>query len=82
MSPSTTLHRGIEIRYAYDIKTDDYWAHFDLPEKLHKRSGFQRAVAIDLPTPIEPGKHHVHGPIESEVLRQAQSMIDDYLGEG
>lgn len=81
MSPSTTLHRGIEIRYAYDIKTDDYWAHFDLPEKPRKQPGFQRFVATDLSTPIKPGKHHIHGPIESEVLAQARSTIDAYLDQ-
>jgi len=79
MSPSTTSHRGIEIKYAYEIKTDVYWAHFDLPEKPRKQATFQRTVNIMLSNPIEPGKHHVDGPIESEVLAQAKSMIDAYL---
>ncbi|WIG56154.1 MAG: hypothetical protein OJF61_001942 [Rhodanobacteraceae bacterium] len=81
MSPSTTTHRGIEIRYDYDIKTDVYWAHFDLPEKPRKQATFQSRVDVMLSNPIEPGKHHVDGPIESEVLAQARSTIDAYLGE-
>lgn len=56
MSPSTKLHRGIEIRYAYDIKTDDYRAHFVLPERRRKQLGFQRGVSANLSRPIEPGE--------------------------
>lgn len=81
MSFLMTPHREIEIRYAYDIRTNEYWAHFDLPERPRQQPGFQRFVDTNLSTPLEPGKHRVHGPIESEVLAQAKSMIDAYLGE-
>jgi len=81
MSPSTNEHRGIEIRFGYDIATDGYRAHFVLPEDRRKQLGFQRVVNTDLPMAIEPGKHQVEGRTESEVLDNAHSVIDDYLGK-
>jgi len=81
MEPSTTVHREIEIRYAYDIATDRYRAHFVLPEVRRKPVGFQRAVFASLSKTVEPGKHHVDGQSESEVLARARSLIDDYLDD-
>jgi len=81
MPPLTKVHRNIEIRYGYDIVTDSYRAHFDLPEDRRRQPEFQRVVHTNLSKTIEPGKRHVDGQSESEVLTQARSVIDDYLGE-
>lgn len=78
MFPLKAEHRGIEIRYGYNIATDDWRAHFDLPER-QRRTGFQRNVPNDLSTPIAPGKHYVDGRTESEALARATSAIDSYL---
>lgn len=79
--PPTKVHRNIPIRCEYCIRTDSYHAVFDLPEERRKQSGFQRVVRADLPKTGAPGKYEIEGLTESEVLTQAQSMIDDYLGE-
>lgn len=81
MSPSTTQHRGIEIRYGYDISTDSYRANFVLSEEWRRRSGFQRVITANLPAAIAPGKNHADGDTEDEALAQAQAMIDSYLDD-
>ena len=81
MPPSTAEHRGIEIRYGYDISTDSYRANFVLSEEWRKRPGFQRNVTTNLPAAIAPGKNHADGDTEDEALARARSMIDSYLGD-
>jgi len=81
MLPRATEHRGIEIRYGYDITTDNYRANFALPEELRRRPGFQRAIATNPPASTAPGKNHASGDTEGEALAQARSMIDSHLGD-
>lgn len=81
MLPSTTEHRGIEIRYGYDITTDSYRANFVLPEERRKRHGFQRAITTNLPVAIASGKNHAAGDTEDETLERARAAIDSYLGD-
>jgi hypothetical protein len=79
MSYMTTYHRGIQIRYDYNIVTDGYTANFVLPEKQTMRVAFQRSVALNPPAGLNPGKNHKDGDTESEALERARAAIDSYL---
>lgn len=81
MSHMTTYHRGIEIRYDYNIVTDGYTANFVLPAKQTMQLTFQRAVKINPPVGLKPGKNHADGDTESEALERARAMIDSHLDD-
>lgn len=81
MLPTTTEHRGIEIRYGYNIAIDGYTANFVLPVKQTMQLTFQRAVKINSPVPPNPGKNHANGDTEGEALARARAMIDSYLDD-
>lgn len=80
MFPLRTKHRDIEIRYGYNVATDDWRAHFVLPER-QGHTGFQRTVPTGLSSPIAPGKHHVDGETESEAVTRAIATINGYLDD-
>lgn len=81
MRPQTDTHKGIEIRYGYDISRDGYRANFILPPQHQTAGGFQKMVTIDLRPPARsPGPQHVLGHSEEDVLKQARAVIDDFLG--
>lgn len=79
MSYMTTYHRGIEIRYDYNIVTDGYTANFVLPAKQTMRVEFPRTVTISQRSELKPGKNHEDGDTESEALERARAAIDNYL---
>lgn len=80
MAPMTEMYQGVEIRYGYSIQDDLFHAHFDLPLEREGRPSLQRAVLTRLPeAPLRPGKGHIQGQIEAEVLTAAHAAIDRYL---
>lgn len=81
MSHMTTYHRGIEIRYDYNIVTDGYTANFVLPAKQTMRVEFHRTGFSKPHSTLEPGKNHADGDTESEALERARAMIDSYLDD-
>lgn len=82
MNPQTEIHKGIEIRYGYDINRDGYRANFILPPQHQTTGGFQKMVTINLQqTARLPGPQHVLGHSEEDVLKQARAVIDDFLNE-
>jgi hypothetical protein len=81
MSYMTTYHRGIQIRYDYNIVTDGYTANFDLPTKQTMRVEFPRTVATSPRSELKPGKNHADGDTEGEALARARAAIDSYLDD-
>ena len=79
MSTQTTTYRDIEILYGCDIVTAIFHAHFQLPEGEHRVGGFQRVVRRDMSPRPQPGKNHVQGDTEEQVLACVQATIDRYL---
>ena len=81
MSYMTTYHRGIEIRYDYNIVTDGYTANFVLPAKQTMRVDFPRSITTSPRSELKPGKNHADGDTESEALERARAAIDGYLDD-
>lgn len=84
MFPLTTEHRDIEIRYGYDITTDNWRANFVLPVGRTMTISLHTTTPIShppRPIPPDPGKNHAEGDTEGEALARARSMIDSYLDD-
>jgi len=79
-SPETTEHCGVEIRYGYDIHTDTWVAHINVPQP-QRAGGFQSQVRRHsrrtLPPPGE--KYSVHGDRSEDVVEAMKDAIDEYL---
>ncbi|MBB6249170.1 hypothetical protein HDE80_004247 [Rhodanobacter sp. A1T4] len=82
MLPKIEIYEAIEIRYGYSIQDDLYHAHFDLPADRHVQKSLQSESHSTMPVASSmPGKFHIHGPVEGELLDRARTQIDTFLGK-
>ena len=82
MTPKIDMYEAIEIRYGYSIQDDLYHAHFELPAGRHVQNSLENESHSSMPVASSmPGKVHIHGPAERELLEQARSQIDTFLGK-
>jgi len=79
MGPTTADHRGVEIRYGYDIGSDCLIAHFVVPRAIRNTGGFQSSVRLSLPTAFAGDKRTIKGDTEEGVVAAAKSEIDSFL---
>jgi hypothetical protein len=82
MTPKIEIYEAIEIRFGYSIQDDLHHAHFELPAERHVQKSLENESHSSMPVASSlPGKMHIHGPVESELLDQARSQIDTFLGK-
>lgn len=82
MLPKLEMYEAIQIRYGYSIQDDLYHAHFELPASRHVLKSLESESHSTKPVASSlPGKVHLHGPVEREMLEQARSQIDTFLGK-
>lgn len=82
MGPKIAEHRGVQIRYGYNIVDDRYYAHFDLPEKSSVESvphSFSRTYTFNGMFPSK--QPAVCGSTADEVLKLTRSKINSYFDE-
>lgn len=79
-SPEITEHCGVEIRYGYDIHTDTWVAHINVPQS-RRAGGFQSQVRQNMRRALPPAgeKYSVHGDRAEDVIDAMKDAIDEYL---
>ena len=82
MGPEITEHQGVQIRYGYNIVDDQYYAHFDLPDRSSVEStphSFSKTYTFN---GMFPGKQPaITAGTVDEVLKLTRSKIDCYFEE-
>lgn len=82
MGPNIAEHRGVQIRYGYNIADDRYHAHFALPNKSAAQNREHGFSSVSTFTGILAGKQRPEvAESAEEVLKQAQAKIDSYFDE-
>jgi hypothetical protein len=74
MGPEIIDHKDVQIRYGYDINTDEYVAHAVIPNIL--APGFPREVRQQLRSTVPGQLHTERGAVLSDVLNRMKSIID------
>lgn len=79
MGPEIAVHRDVEIRYGYDIRTDKVIAHVTVPQPLRGGSGLPRQVRSEFRRAFPGQKYTLDADTVEDLLDAMKKAINEFL---